>query len=128
MGEIENKLLYLFDKGFFPYKKFGREGEGPSEFKLDSRNARGVMIALTEGEILVNSVNKLSFFTKSGTFINEDWTNNRRIRFQAVGEGKYVGECFAVHKRMNYSLRNLYDSDFKRGKELYRRKSFFQPN
>lgn len=133
--KADDAFLYITDgptvsiyslKDFWLVKKFGREGEGPEEFKLDNRNARGVMISLTEGEILVNSVSKLSYFSKDGEFLSETRTNNTGIRFQAVGDNKYVGEGFLTEKNISYSIRNLYDADFIRGKELYRRKSFYQ--
>lgn len=112
---------------FLPIKKFGREGEGPQEFQVTNRNARGVMISITgEGELLVNSVNKVSFFTVDGEFLSETRTNNTGLRFQAIGNNKYVGEGFTTEDNYGYSIRNLYDADFIRGKELYRRKSFMQ--
>jgi len=107
--------------------RFGKEGEGPQEFKLDNRNARGVMIALTEDKIVVNSVGRVSFFTKDGKYLGEKQTGGSGTRFQPVGDGKYVGEGFGNENNINYSLRHLYDPDFKRGPELYKRESFFQP-
>lgn len=114
-------------KDYSLINKFGKEGEGPQEFKLDNRNARGVMIALTEDKILVNSVGRLSFFTKDGKYLGEKQTGGSGIRFQPVGDGRYVGEGFGSENNINYSLRHLYDPDFKRGIELYKRESFFQP-
>ncbi|MFC2155329.1 hypothetical protein ACFLRB_02405 [Acidobacteriota bacterium] len=69
----DNDRLYIADgtsifiysaKDFSLLKKFGREGEGPREF-LDKIYTIGV-----QGEYLtVNSVAKLSFFTKDGQFV-----------------------------------------------------------
>lgn len=114
-------------KDYSLIKKFGKEGEGPREFKLNNRNARGVMIALTEDKIVVNSVGRLSFFSKDGKYLGEKQTAGSGSRFQPVGDDIYMGEGFGNENNINYSLRHLYDSNFKRGMEVYKRESFFQP-
>ncbi len=134
--KADDSRLYISDgptvsiyslKDFLLIKKIGRVGEGPQEFKVSFRNSRGVMISLTdEGDFLVNSINKVSFFTSDGEFLSETRTNGTGTRFRAVGHNKYVGEAFLTEKNITYNIRNLYDADFVRGKELYRRQSSYQ--
>ena len=46
-------------------KKFGKDGEGPKEFK------RRANITLTSKYLLVNSIARVTFFTKEGEYIKE---------------------------------------------------------
>lgn len=105
---------------------FGKAGEGPKEFKVNPyRSAGSVVIAIQPDDIFVNSLGKVSYFTKKGEFIKETRTNSRSIRFQPLGK-QFAGEGFVQEGNTRYSIRNIYDSNFKIGKELYRRKSFAQ--
>ena len=51
-------------------KKFGKEGEGPGEFKLP-HGETGVKIDVNDKFILVNSAAKLSYYSHDGEFIKE---------------------------------------------------------
>jgi len=115
-------------KDYTPIKRFGRAGEGPQEFKLNKRRSAGsVHIYVHPDYILANSLGKVSYFTIDGKFIKERPTNGSPgIRFQPLGN-QFVGEGFVNEDNTYYSIRNIYGADFKRGKELYRRKSFSQP-
>lgn len=57
-------------KDFKLIKKFGKAGEGPAEFKL-TLGVLGLDIKLYPDYILVNSLNKVSYFTRKGEFIRE---------------------------------------------------------
>jgi hypothetical protein len=108
-------------------KRFGKAGEGPREFTLNPRRSEGsVTIFIHPDYILANSLAKVSYFTKKGEFIKE-----RRIegspglRFQPLGN-QFAGEGFTADKNITYNIRNIYDSNFQQGKELYRRTAFMQ--
>ncbi len=135
--KADDSQLYITDgptvsifslKDFSLVKKFGRAGEGPQEFKVTGRNAGNVMISLNEESIIVNSVGKVSFYTLFGEYLSESNTQGIGGRFHPLGqEGNlYVGDGFIEEGKTTYTLRNLYDEDFVLGKELYRRKTFFQ--
>ncbi|MCP4153652.1 MAG: hypothetical protein GY757_38340, partial [bacterium] len=70
--KVDDSQVYISDgptvsvyflKDLSLIKKFGRQGEGPREFKTSRRNAGAVMISLTDELIVVNSVNKISLYT-----------------------------------------------------------------
>lgn len=66
----ESAVIYVFSASDYRFiKKFGRKGEGPGEFKLDDDNQ--VDIALMRDRLLINSVGRISYFSKDGTFISE---------------------------------------------------------
>lgn len=107
-------------------KRFGRAGEGPQEFNVNPRKSAGsVFIFLHTDYLLVNSRGKVSYFSKAGKFIKESRVNSRGTRFQPLGK-QFAGEGFSRENNILYNIRNIYDSNFKRGKELYRRKAFSQ--
>jgi len=111
-----------------PVKRFGRAGEGPQEFKLDPRRSAGsVFIFIHPDYILASTLDKVLYFSKKGEFIKETRTNSSAIMFRTPGKG-FAGEDFLLEKNnVRYSVRCIYDSNFKKVKELYRRVSFSQP-
>ena len=133
----DNSQLYITDgpviniyslTDYKPVKKFGRAGEGPREFKLNPRRSAGsAFIFIHPDYILANSLGKVLYFSKKGEFIKETRVNTRARRFRTLGQG-FAGEEFVREKdNMRYSVRFIYNSNFKRVKELYRRQSFSQP-
>ena len=50
-------------------KKFGKEGEGPQEFKTFM--GFGLTVDIYPEHILVNSIDKISYFTRKGEFVKE---------------------------------------------------------
>jgi hypothetical protein len=108
-------------------KQFGREGEGPGEFKIPGRTGGSVAIFITRDNIVVNSIGKISYFTKHGEYIGEIPTRSVSTRFLPLGEQQFVGEAFTQENDKNYSTRNIYNDKFEKRKELYRRMSFYQP-
>lgn len=108
-------------------KQFGRSGEGPGEFKINpNRSGGSVVIFLTSDNIVVNSVGKVSFFSKDGQYLSEIPTGGRGSRFQLLGE-QFVGEKGAADKNTSYLTMNIYDFHFEKKKEIYRQKGFYQP-
>ncbi len=69
ISESESILIYsLKEKKLI--RKFGKNGEGPGEFKL-GHGAGNLKIDVIEGKLIVNSGGKLSWFTLKGDFIKE---------------------------------------------------------
>ena len=121
---LDNHQLYITDdmsvyiyslKDFKLKKKFGSSGEGPKEFK------NFVYIILQNDQLLVNSVGKVSFFTKGGDFIKEfkAGANLGGDFFFPLKEG-FVGRGTVLENQMLYTTINLYNSNFEKVKELYR--------
>ena len=113
---IENTSVYIYDlKDLKLKKKFGKEGEGPQEFK------RQVQIIPLEKSLLVNSGGKISYFGKNGTFKREIKTGEGlgSALFFPIKDG-YVGRGFIREDKNTYVIINFYDAELKRGQELYR--------
>jgi len=91
-------------------KKFGKQGEGPQEFRLFPFGM-GLDICLYPDYILINSIGKISFFTREGDFIKEKKidTFRRMTSFQ----DKFVGTDMQFDKKLK---------GIKRGFNIYERK------
>jgi hypothetical protein len=68
---LEKTTIYIHSlKDFKLIKKFGRAGEGPREFKTTD-GGKPMSMAFHQNELVVNSLNKFSYFTPDGEFIKE---------------------------------------------------------
>lgn len=109
----EGSTVHIYSLKDYKFrKKFGREGEGPKEFK------RLREIIPYPDKLQLNSTNKVSFFTKDGTFIKETKIVNG-YRFYPLKNG-YVGRRTVTNPddRLRYITVNLFDLNFKQIKEL----------
>ncbi len=132
----DEEQLYITDgptinifslKDYKSIARFGRSGEGPQEFTLIPRRAEGnVNIFIHRDYIMANSQGKVSYFSKKGEFIRERRYDSSGALFQPLGN-QFVGEDFDQVGNTAFNIRNIYDSNFKKGLELYRRESFPQP-
>jgi len=117
----EGATISIFSrKDFTLKKKFGKEGEGPQEFKL-VQGMPGLIINSQTDSLVINSAGKVSFYTKDGTFIKEMKvaTGSMVSIFQPFGE-KFVGLSSSMGENMSMKLTlNLYDSQLTKIKEIY---------
>ena len=117
----EGSSVFIYSmKDFKMINKFGREGEGPKEFKGKPQlNVQG-------DHILINSTARVSFYTKSGVYIREVNNIVSGRTFQPLGDG-YVGYHPSVEKDgVRYSGIYIYDSKFEKIKNAYKHKSIAQ--
>jgi hypothetical protein len=120
----EETTIYIYSlKDFGLKKKFGKEGQGPSEFGGSVES-----IEIQPDYILVNSLRKVSFFTKDGDFMNEKKTRSALggSLFKPIGN-QFVGYSIERDKSTFYVVYSIFDSDIKKSKELYRMKWIIQP-
>lgn len=132
---MDDERLYITDgptisiyslKDYSFVKRFGKSGDGPREFRVNpNRSAGSVVIALGPDYILANSLTRIAYFKKDGTFIKERKTSIPGGRLQPIGNN-FVGESFIQDNNKIYMVKNLHDSNFKFIKELHRRENFFQ--
>ena len=113
---VENTSIYIYSlKDFKLKKKFGKEGEWPEEFKT--------FVNLTPQKdcLLINSWGKLSLYTKDGILKKELKTKSAGwfALFYPLKNG-FIGRGVASVDKKNYATINLFDSNFNKGKELYR--------
>jgi len=101
---------------------FGKQGEGPGEFRGE------VYINYQKGKLLVESAGKISFFTLDGLFMSEHIFPEKTFvkRMTPVAE-KFVGYGgTVVDSGTNYITLFFYDKDMQKQGEITRTKSNFQ--
>jgi hypothetical protein len=121
---VDDTFIYIYSlKDYSLIKKFGKRGEGPEEFKLGPTQTPGLFIC--DDLLQVSTVGRVSFFTKDGEFKQVLTTIEGGI-FQKIGNS-YVGWKRINDNNVQYDLTNLYDSSFKKIKEIFKRESGIQP-
>ena len=121
---VEGTKIYIYSLKDFNLKiKFGKKGEGPQEFKDDIQS-----IEVKSDYILVNSLNKASFFTRDGNFLDEkiNPTILSGSNFKPIGK-QFVGYSIERGDKTFYVVYSIFDSNLKKVKELYRMKWMVQP-
>ena len=119
-------IYSLQDSKLMLIKTFGRAGEGPGEFKINSIDRIGLRIIVREENILVNSQGKLSTFTRDGIFIEEKkmLVNPELQLLKPLGK-KYVGFVRENRDNITYYLVNFYDpTTLQKEKEFHRMRTF----
>jgi hypothetical protein len=110
----QNVKMYAM-KDFRFIKKIGRRGEGPAEFKSFA------LPQVLADSIMISSQGKVSFFNFSGELLREKRTKLSRYIIRKLRD-KYIGDALKREKDDFYVAYNLYDSEFSKLKEFYRRK------
>ncbi len=120
----EGAEIYIYSKeNKSLLRKIGKAGEGPREFKIYPAGSEPVI--LLPDSFQVNSIGKLSYFTKEGEYIKEVKTKYPFARFQPFGD-KFIGFGEAVKNLVYYQTVNIYDSGLEIEKEIYKRKDWAQ--
>ncbi len=123
---IEGAKIYIYSlKGLELVKVFGKAGAGPQEFLVQPQLP--LQVNVSTGKLIVNSQNKVSFWTKDGTYISE---NKVQIgvfsgSFKPISDG-YVGLRLIIEDSIMYFGNDYYDKDFNRVRLLFKQKHFFQ--
>jgi hypothetical protein len=114
--------IYSLD-GYRLIKSFGQRGDGPGEFKpyWDF----GVLLNAKDGQLLVNSRGKLSYYSKDGAFIKEQRMPNGYYH-EPFGN-RYVYLRGRVKDGLRWNTVNIYDDQFNPVKEISQKKNWFQP-
>jgi hypothetical protein len=118
----ENTTIYIYSlKDFKLKKKFGKAGEGPQEFMAFA------YISVQPDHLLINSVGKVSYYKKDGTFIKELKSPGGMGSnlFYPLDDG-FVGATNTMEDQRLYVTLNYFDANLNKGKELYRMKSPIQ--
>jgi hypothetical protein len=125
--DSEKVLIYSL-KDYKLQKKFGEKGEGPGEFRISpTANMGSVMLDVYQDYLIINSMGKLSFFTKQGEYIKEMRSISPLGMFKLLGN-RYIGYGFAVDNNVNYMTINIWDSKLRQViKELHREEQWFVP-
>lgn len=121
----EGASIYIYSlKDFKFVKKFGKEGEGPREFKLIPQLP--LIINVQTDKILVNSLGKISRFTKDGQFIDEEKIKAGIVAgLQPLGN-RFAGLGYLLDSNTRYRAINIYDSKLNKIKEMIKVEDDFQ--
>lgn len=124
----EGPVVYIYSLNNLQLlKKFGKSGEGPREFKLNPGVYMGsVLLSLSPENLLVNSVGRLSFFTKDGEYIKEMISPKTIFgAFQPLGD-RFVGNGRTVEsEKKPYRTVEIYNPTLHESKEFYRYELFY---
>lgn len=116
----EGPRVYIYSlEDFSLVKTFGQRGEGPMEFRVNRFGPGHIYIEELRDAIMINSFRKISYYSKTGDYLREVRTVSGS-RFRPVGKNfaAYGGTLF--EKDRAFRTVNLYDSNFKKIKEIYR--------
>jgi len=108
----ERTTIFIYSLSDFKLiNKFGREGEGPGEFKIP------LFIIPMADKLLINSLGKISFFSKQGILLNEIKSDGNSNYFFPLGKG-FAGSTYTQERGLRYFTLNRFDSKLKKGMEL----------
>jgi hypothetical protein len=104
-------------KDFSFIKRFGRQGEGPGEFKVSPDEP--MALCVLKDELMVRSKGRFAYFSKVGEFKREIRTKpGYAMTLQPHGE-QFLGVS-VVNEDKGYITLNIYDNQFNKVKEAYR--------
>lgn len=121
----EGAFIHIFSlKDSHFIKKFGGRGEAPGEFKtMTSQNLGSVLLDISPDYLIINSIGKISFFSKQGKLIKEIPTSHNG-RFLPLNGG-FVGYSGILDKNNDVDVTiNILDSKLRLKKEIHRETSW----
>lgn len=99
-------------------KTFGKEGEGPGEFMINPFGPP-LSLVVSDGKLVINSINKLSYFTLDGQYLKEHPAPPNTIFVPAGNVYLGIGAA-VVDKDSQPSLAfRIFDNEFKPTNVLY---------
>lgn len=114
-------VILIYDlKNFTLKKRFGKEGEGPGEFIRNRQTGNPPLsIDVQTENLIVNSMNKISIFSKQGQFIEERKVLDRGDQFKPLGKG-FAGQGDMREGTVRYITVNIYDSELRKVNQVYK--------
>jgi hypothetical protein len=114
--------VYIYSMtNFSLVNSFGKRGEGPQEFK----QYINVFFQDTPPDhLVVSSIGKVSFYSRDGKYIKEVKIPFGGWVFQPMGT-KFLAHTLGGNAKEGYKTLNIYDPDFNKIKEIYRKEFFF---
>ena len=121
----EGTSIFIYNlKNHSLIKKFGKEGEGPEEFKVLPQLP--LILNVSTDNIIVNSFGKVSIFTKAGVFIREEKVKAGFV-FVLLPLGDYLaGQGVTQENNIRYRSVNIYDQQLNKVKEIAKVEDNFQ--
>lgn len=121
---IDQTSVYIFSsKDIKLLKKFGRRGEGPSEFLTSP--GYNMTLYVHPDYLVINSPGKISLFSKQGELIKEQKSSWPLPDIQPLDKF-FVGTSSHVENNVRYLDFYLYNQDIKRTNLIFKTRSPFQ--
>lgn len=108
-------------------KKFGKQGSGPQEFHIAPIGQFNfVDVHVLPDRLLINSVHKISYFSKNGDFISE-----KKLKFwprylTPLGKG-FAGRYEGAENNIYYHTYLIVNENMEMPQLLFKDRNFFQP-
>lgn len=123
----EFPVVYVYSQKDFRFiTKFGKSGEGPREFNQYIRIQKDPE---NPDKIVIGSHLKISYYSRDGKFISEKRPKGAGFANVYKPFGKNFvsyGGYQDKEKKINYATVELYDSNMKKIKQVYKEPQFFQ--
>jgi hypothetical protein len=113
---VDGPVIFIYSlKDLKLEKKFGKKGEGPEEFRINPQiNMGSVMLDVYDEFLLVNSLGKISYYSRDGEYKKEIRSTSVWGAFKPLGK-KFAGYGVTVKDELRYVETKLYDSDLQKG-------------
>lgn len=118
----DGAVIYIYSAtNFNLVKKFGSSGEGPAQFKIHPNlNNGGVLLWIEQNNIIVNSLGRISYFSRQGDYQKEIKTVVIPANFIPLGN-KFVGANLATDAKAQYFSIAIYSASLNKEKELLKK-------
>lgn len=131
MYVIEDVRVLIYSlKDFTLLKTIGKAGEGPEEFLRNPMPVRSSLrMVVCPDRLMINSLGKVSFYSREGEFQNILRTHRPMPRYRSVrddGIDIYSGFSTVVENNTIFIDVTLFDAKLEIIKPLYRFKHFYQ--
>jgi hypothetical protein len=131
---FEDELFVVEGATFFIYslkdlslkRKFSGPGEGPGELKVVPNFSNDILVF--PHRIQLESIDKIVYFSRDGKFLKQQKKLLRSNRITPLGKNFVGKKRIEGLDKKTYSTINIYDSNFKKIKELFRQKYSRQGN
>jgi hypothetical protein len=122
----DGPLIYIFNRPeFLMIKRFGKSGEGPQEFKLFPEFS--AELDIQKDGMLVSSLGKISFFSKTGDFKWEKKSPGYVLEhFNRLWGDKIVGQRVVRDAETLFLVVKFFDREFGNEREFHRHKYYRQ--
>ncbi len=116
---LDRATVYVYSlKEHKLINKFGKAGEGPTEFIYSENNGRPLSMCIYNGQVIVNSSHRRTYFDLDGNFIKVERVPVDRLLFPV--DGKILGIGLLPGKdRQQYVGYTLHDKEFKSEKTIF---------
>jgi hypothetical protein len=119
------EIFIYTTKDYHLIKKFGQAGQGPQEFPMN-RFKNSISLRICDALIMVNSLNRVSYFSRSGDFVREINGKGNAANYQPIKD-KYIAISSAMDQGGMFTVINLFDAQLNKIKEIQRVKSALSP-